>query len=192
LAEPPPLAPAERALLVAVARAAATAAAHRRLYDLPPEAGCGRLGEPGATFVTLRVAGELRGCIGSIEPRRALGADVAGNAHAAASLDSRFDPLAPVELDRLEVHVALLSPLVRLAVASRAELVVALAAGRDGLVLEDDGRRATFLPAVWRQLAEPHEFVAQLERKAGLAPGSWSPRRRAYRYRVESLGAEEG
>ena len=59
--------------------------------------------------------------------------------------------------------------------------------GVDGLVLEDDGHRATFLPAVWEQLPDPEAFVGQLERKAGLGAGSWSSARRFHRYRTESI-----
>ena len=54
-------------------------------------------------------------------------------------------------------------------------------------MLEDQGRRATFLPAVWAQLRDPQSFLFHLEQKAGLAGGSWSPARRAYRYRTESI-----
>jgi AmmeMemoRadiSam system protein A len=63
-----------------------------------------------ATFVTLRLAGELRGCIGSVDPHRALGDDVAHNAHAAAFRDTRFPPLAPEEREHLAVEVSVLSP----------------------------------------------------------------------------------
>jgi AmmeMemoRadiSam system protein A len=179
----------ERALLVAIARGAVAATARGASYALPPEAGRGRLAVPGACFVTLHAGGELRGCIGSIEARRALAADVAANARAAAREDGRFDPIAAAELARVEIHLSLLGPPVALDVASRAELLAALVPGVDGLVLEEAGRRATFLPAVWGQLGDCERFVAHLERKAGFAERSWSPARRAFRYAVESIAA---
>ncbi len=76
------------------------------------------LARPAATFVTLRREGELRGCIGSIDPRRALGEDVARNAQAAAFHDPRFEPLVAIEYEDLAVEVSVLSPRAPLAAAS--------------------------------------------------------------------------
>ena len=59
--------------------------------------------------------------------------------------------------------------------------------GVDGLVLAGRGHRATFLPQVWEKLEDPESFVAALERKAGLAPGSWSGDMLAFRYDVQKL-----
>lgn len=176
-----------RAVLASIARRAVVAAAHREEYAPSAEWIAGRLAEPGASFVTLRAEGELRGCIGSLTARRALGVDVAANARAAALEDRRFPPLAAQELPQLAIEISLLTPPEALPVRSRGELLAALTPGVDGLVLEDDGRRATFLPAVWKQLPDPEAFVGQLERKAGLGAGSWSPARRLYRYRAESI-----
>ncbi len=142
----------------------------------------------GACFVTLRRAGELRGCVGSLDPHRPLVVDVSENAYAAAFCDPRFPPLTEKELARLEVHVTRLGPARPLAVASERELLAALEPGRDGLILELYGRRATFLPAVWEQLPEPAQFVAALKRKAGLPAGYWSPAMELWRYQTESIG----
>lgn len=178
---------ASRTALATISRQAVVAAARGERYAPPREWIVGRLAEPGASFVTLRAEGELRGCIGSITARRALGIDVAENARAAALSDRRFAPVGARELARLEIELALLSPPEPLPVGSRAELLAALTRGVDGLVLEEDGRRATFLPAVWAQLADPESFVSHLERKAGLPAGSWSAARRLFRYRAESI-----
>ena len=105
---------------------------------------------PGASFVTLHRRGELRGCIGSLEPHRPLAEDVAGNARAAAYLDPRFAAVAREELPELELEISVLSPLAPLPAASESELVASLRPGVDGLVLVEGARRATFLPAVWR------------------------------------------
>jgi AmmeMemoRadiSam system protein A len=143
------------------------------------------LGDTAATFVTLRDAGELRGCIGTVDAHRALGDDVAWNAHAAAYRDPRFQPVSRAERERLDVEVSVLTPRVPLPVASEAELLLALRPGVDGLVLEYEGRSATFLPQVWESLPDPIDFLAELKRKAGLPARFWHPRLVASRYGVE-------
>ncbi len=143
---------------------------------------------PGASFVTLRRSGALRGCVGSLAPRRPLVADVAHNAFAAALEDRRFAPLVAAELEALDVHVSVLGPLEPLPVGSEAELLARLRPGVDGLVLRQGRRQATFLPAVWETLSEPHAFVHELRRKAGLPLQGWPDDLEVLRYRVESLG----
>jgi AmmeMemoRadiSam system protein A len=139
------------------------------------------------SFVTLHRAAALRGCIGGLEPLRPLVADVAEHAFAAAFRDPRFPPLAEEELADLALEISVLSPLEPLAFESEDALLAQLRPGVDGLVIEVDGRRATFLPAVWGEMADAREFVSELKRKAGLAAGFWSPALRARRYTVESL-----
>lgn len=56
-------------------------------------------------------------------------------------------------------------------VRSRTELEEVLRPGKDGLILADRrGRSATFLPQVWDELPDPHDFVAHLLAKAGIRP----------------------
>lgn len=140
---------------------------------------------PAATFVTLTLAGVLRGCIGSLEPRRPLVADVRANALAAAFEDHRFPPVESEELARLAVEVSLLSPLTALPPLAEAEACRELRPGVDGVLLTWRGHRGTFLPQVWSQLPRPEEFLRQLKRKAGLAPEFWAPEVRLFRYEVE-------
>jgi len=140
------------------------------------------LARPAATFVTLHCGGELRGCIGSLEPMRSLDVDVRENALAAAFRDPRFPPLSAREFDATSVEVSLLSPAERLYVASEEDLVQRLRPGADGLILEHDGRRVTYLPQVWDTIAEPRDFIAALKRKAGWSEGFWSPRVNVSRY----------
>lgn len=141
------------------------------------------LREPGAAFVTLERGGELRGCIGSLEPRRPLGEDVADNARAAALRDPRFPPLAPEELGDLSIEISVLGPARPLAAASEEEAAARL--GHDeGVILESGGRRATFLPQVWEDLPEPRDFLAQLKRKAGLPSRGWPADARLWTYSV--------
>ncbi|MBX9608929.1 MAG: AmmeMemoRadiSam system protein A [Gammaproteobacteria bacterium] len=123
---------------------------------------------PGASFVTLTQDAALRGCIGSLEARRALRDDVAANALAAALQDPRFPPLARAELARTTVEISVLGAAEPMRFADEADFHARLRPGIDGLIIVYGERRATFLPAVWRQLPDPRAFVAALRRKAGI------------------------
>jgi AmmeMemoRadiSam system protein A len=149
------------------------------------------LDRPGATFVTLRKDLELRGCIGSLEPRRALGVDVRANAVAAAFRDPRFPPLAVREFRATSVEVSLLSPHEPVAFADEDDLLRQLRPGVDGIVLSAGERRATFLPQVWESLPEPREFVAALKRKAGLPADFGGAALNVSRYTVVKWTEEE-
>ena len=148
----------------------------------PPE-----LGEPRATFVTLRSAGELRGCLGGLVASRPLVVDVAHSAFGAAFRDSRFPPVEADEFGDLEIHVSILGPLEPLSVPDEKALLDAIRPGVDGLVVRDGARQGTFLPAVWESLPEPSSFWREIKRKAGLPVDSWSSRWEISRYTVESL-----
>jgi len=148
----------------------------------PPE-----LAELRATFVTLRRADELRGCVGGLVASRPLVADVAHSAFKAAFRDSRFPPLETSELDQLEIHISILSSLEPLSVPDEKALLDAIRPGIDGLVVRDGARQGTFLPAVWESLPEPSAFWRELKRKAGLPLDAWSSRWEIFRYTVESL-----
>lgn len=143
------------------------------------------LAEPAATFVTLRLAGDLRGCIGSVDPRRPLGVDVAANARAAAFSDPRFSPLSRAEFTQVHVEVSLLSPRTPVEAASESDAAARLRPGVDGIYLEYGGRAATFLPQVWENLPDPVEFLAALRHKAELPARFWDPAIRLTRYTVE-------
>jgi AmmeMemoRadiSam system protein A len=144
--------------------------------------------EPGASFVTLKRAGQLRGCRGLLEPIRPLAHDVWHNAWASAFDDPRFPPLAPGELAGLDVGISILSALERVVARSEAELLGSLEPGRHGLVLALGPRRATFLPQVWESLPDPDQFLAELKGKAGLPRDLWPAGMEAWRYTVESVG----
>nr|WP_297528385.1 AmmeMemoRadiSam system protein A [Thiohalobacter sp.] len=154
--------------------------------DFDPE-----LAAPGAAFVTLHRQGELRGCIGSLEAHRPLVVDVAENAFAAAFRDPRFPPLAVDEFDDLEIEISVLSPPEPMAFTDEADLLRQIRPGVDGLILEDMGRRGTFLPSVWAQLPRREDFLAHLKLKAGLPPGHWSPTVRVWRYTTESFAEQQ-
>jgi len=140
------------------------------------------LREVRASFVTLRIDGALRGCTGHLEAEHALVVDVAQNAYRSAFGDPRFEPLGADELRALEIHISVLGPLEPLPADSERALLRELRPGIDGLVLRDGTHAATFLPSVWESLTEPRNFLHELERKAGLPPGHWSPTLRFERY----------
>ncbi len=139
-----------------------------------------------ASFVTLKVEGALRGCIGRSRACKALVADVAANAYAAAFEDDRFAALTADEIDGVDVTVSVLGDPEPLQFASEAELLATLRPGIDGVILECGSRRALFLPDVWETLPEPLEFLAQLKVKAGLEPDHWSSDMAAKRFATAS------
>jgi AmmeMemoRadiSam system protein A len=141
-----------------------------------------------ASFVTLHLAGELRGCIGHLEAFQALVVDVSDNAFAAAFRDPRFPPLSQQEYEPLQVHISVLTPPEPLAFESEADLLSRIRPGIDGLILEDGPFRGTFLPSVWESLPQPDEFLRQLKRKAGLPADHWSDQLHIFRYETESFG----
>ena len=144
-----------------------------------------------ASFVTLRQGTALRGCIGSLEASRPLIEDVEANAAMAACEDPRFPPLARHELDRTRIEVSVLSPLEAFDVSGETDLLARLRPGEDGLVVVALGRRATFLPHVWRQLPEPRDFLEQLRRKAGLPADFWDLGPRFLRYTATTWGEKD-
>ena len=170
-------------LLVAVARGILSIGVSQgRPPQVDPDAYPEPLRAAGASFVTLRRGGALRGCTGSLEAVRPLVCDVARNAWRSATADPRFAPLREIELLDLDVHVSVLSPLEPIAAASERELLEQLRPGIDGLVLREGRCCATFLPAVWESLRDPREFLDQLRLKAGLPRGHWSLALRFERY----------
>jgi AmmeMemoRadiSam system protein A len=172
------------AVLLQVARAEIAQALGLEVENtLPQDAAW--LAVQGASFVTLTKAGELRGCIGSLEAHRTLIEDVRKNACAAAFDDPRFSPLRREEFDAVSVEVSLLSAPEPLTVETEAEAWARLRPHIDGVVLEYDGHRATFLPQVWEQLPNPRQFLQQLKRKAGLPADFWADNVLVSRYGVQ-------
>lgn len=142
------------------------------------------LDRPGATFVTLTQAGQLRGCMGTLEAYRPLRQDVQENALAAAFRDPRFYPLGQEELPRTRVEVSLLTVPEPFEFRDEADALAKLRPGIDGLILTYAGHRATFLPQVWESLPDPRRFMAELKRKAGLPGDFWSEKVVLARYGV--------
>jgi MEMO1 family protein len=145
------------------------------------------LAAPGAVFVTLQRSGQLRGCIGSVIARRPLIADVSDNAFKAAFKDPRFAPLRPDELDSLDLSMTLLTPPAPMRFVDEPNLLAQLRPAIDGLIIEDGPHRALFLPAMWRNLPDPRQFLNHLKQKAGLDAEYWSPAFRASRFRTVEI-----
>jgi AmmeMemoRadiSam system protein B/AmmeMemoRadiSam system protein A len=126
------------------------------------------LERPQGVFVTLRKRGELRGCIGQMAPERPLRVLVGSMALAAAFEDTRFQKVRANELKEIEVEISILTPFKQVAGPS------AIVVGRDGVLLQKDGRSAVFLPQV---ATEEHwtrdEMLDNLCLKGGLREGCW-------------------
>jgi len=145
------------------------------------------LNSRGATFVTLKLGGELRGCIGSVDPRRPLWQDVAHNARAAAYSDPRFPPVSVEERGALDIEVSVLSAREPLEAPTEGEALLRIRPRVDGIYLAYGSAAATFLPQVWESIPDPLEFLAALRRKAGLPARFWHPELRLWRYTVEKF-----
>ena len=147
-----------------------------------------RLQERRGVFVTLKSGGRLRGCIGSLSAAGSVVDGVRDNAVKAASCDPRFPCLTAEELPGVRIEVSVLTPLEPLAYDGAGDLVSRLQPGRDGVLIEQDGLSATFLPQVWEQLPEPERFLEQLCLKAGLPGSAWREGRlRVETYQVQSF-----
>jgi AmmeMemoRadiSam system protein A len=182
----------DRATLLRVARQSIEhGLRHGRTMRVDPGEFAESLRSIRATFVTLQLAGNLRGCIGTLEPREPLVVDVAEHAYAAAFEDPRFKPLSVEEFLGLELHVSILSPAEPIHFNSEQELLAQLRPKLDGLILRLGHHRATFLPSVWDTLSKPEQFLAHLKQKAGLAPDFWSDRMEFERYGTDSFGEAE-
>ena len=181
---PPALLAAAGPQMILLARAAIERALGHEVTYLMEAAWLWR---DAAVFVTLTKNGALRGCIGSLEATRSLQADIAENAAAAALRDPRFLPITLDEFAEIDVEISLLEPAEPIRFTSEADLIKKLIPKRDGLILELNGRRATFLPQVWAELPDPKTFLARLKEKAGLVPDFWSDDIKVSRYRVKKF-----
>ena len=141
----------------------------------------------GASFVTLQINKQLRGCIGSLQTYQPLIKDLVHNAYAAAFSDPRFPPLTQEEFSNIDIHISILSKPEPMQFTSEQNLISQLRPEIDGLILSDNGHRGTFLPSVWESLPEPKLFLSHLKLKAGLPQNYWSDTLTVQRYTVESI-----
>ena len=179
------LSEAERKAILELARqAVAEAVCRNRLLEQIPETGvferrCG-------VFVTLHVDHRLRGCIGVIEAKEALGPSIARCAVGAALEDPRFTRMRPEEMGSLEIEVSLLSPLERIQPE-------AIEIGKHGLLVEQGLRRGLLLPQVaLEHHLDKDQFLNETCHKAGLPDDAWkSPETRIYGFTCEIAGRDE-
>ncbi len=159
--------PEEKRELVTIARTAIWDALHGRpsAVQIPPE---GSLSRPGGAFVTLRLNGDLRGCIGYIQAPVALAEVVAEVAEKAALEDPRFSPLTLEEFEQIRIEISVLSPLRRISDIN--EIVV----GTHGLLLELRHSKGLLLPQVADEYGWDRDtFLDNTARKAGLPRNAW-------------------
>lgn len=170
------LGPEERRELVSLARRAVEERVRNGGTVVPSAAQLQRwprLAEPGASFVTLKISGSLRGCIGSLAPVSPLAHDVAENAVRAAVSDARFLPVTAEELERIDLSISVLEAPRPLVGVAPSDLPRRLGETRPGLVLKYAGRRSTFLPSVWEELPQPEQFLSHLCQKQGSPETCW-------------------
>jgi len=164
----------DREFLLKLARRALTQAVRKGApLEIGPEEVPTHLREPKGCFVTLTVAGNLRGCVGHIYPREPLYKGVITNALNAALRDSRFSPVKPGELTKIQIEISVLTVPEPLNYESAADLVGELRPHVDGVVLRLGQQQATYLPQVWEHFPNKGVFLSSLSRKAGLSPDAW-------------------
>ena len=125
------------------------------------------------TFVTLKIQGQLRGCIGNLTSTESVLDGVKRNAVNAAFHDPRFSSLSAAELDRTEIEVSILTEPLPLEYREPRELIQKLRVNVDGVIIRKGHASATFLPQVWEQLPRPEDFLTHLCMKAGLPSDAW-------------------
>jgi len=141
------------------------------------------LNERSGCFVTLKMNGQLRGCIGNFQSRRPLFQEVALMAVAAATEDPRFAPLTRPELDLVKIEITILSPLEK--ISGPDDIII----GIHGIYLENGFNRGVLLP----QVASEHRwdaltFLRQTCNKAGLSTDMWhAPDTEIYRFSGEII-----
>lgn len=138
------------------------------------------------TFVTLKSNGELRGCIGNIEPSESLIEGVRHNAINAAFNDHRFASVTDNELSEIDIEISILTEPKLLVFKDYKELISILRPNIDGVIIRKGNAGATFLPQVWEQLPTTEIFLSHLCNKAGLISNAWKePEMEVYIYQVQ-------
>jgi AmmeMemoRadiSam system protein A len=120
-----------------------------------------------AVFVTLHIAGRLRGCIGNLEASETLWQNVWRMADRAAFSDPRFRPLSVSEYENIDLEISVLTPFQKTTIE---EIIV----GEHGVLIEQSGRSAVFLPQVAPEQGwDRQTLLTELCLKAGLSPFAW-------------------
>jgi uncharacterized protein len=154
---------------------------NKLLVDYP------HLQNPTATFVTLTINGNLRGCIGSLIAHRTLIDDIIHNAKSAAFGDPRFRPLTKEEFQNTKIEISLLTSPQPIEYTNSADLKSKVTKGLDGIILKSGYNQATFLPQVWESLPSFEEFFQALCQKAGLSGNCLENKPQIFKYNVEKI-----
>ena len=183
------LSPEQRQTLLALARRSVAAAVAGR--PLPRAASDDpALNQKCGAFVTLKTAGELRGCIGQFVCDGPLCATVQQMASAAATQDPRFwhHRIQPQEVDDLDIEISVLSPL------QRTRDPLSLELGQHGIYIKRGQQSGCFLPQVASETGwSKEEFLGQCcAGKAGMAEDAWrDPRTEVYLFTAEIIEEHE-
>ncbi|MEW6981312.1 AmmeMemoRadiSam system protein A [Colwelliaceae bacterium 6471] len=151
-------------------------------FKLPEKPSTENLNKIAATFTTLYCYERLRGCIGTTIATKPLWHDVCYHAYCSAFEDNRFSPLTKPELAHLSVDVSVLSEMIEFENRGEQALLNALEVGVDGLLLQQGGRSAIFLPSVWESLSTPKTFLQALKSKGGWSSDYWHMDIKLYRF----------
>jgi AmmeMemoRadiSam system protein B/AmmeMemoRadiSam system protein A len=136
----------------------------------------------GAVFVTIKIGGRLRGCIGHLRPVMPLYMSVLNNAVAASSYDNRFPPMKTYELEGMELEISILSRLEPIKNISEIKV------GKHGLFLVKDKNAGLLLPQVATENGwDRNTFLRQVSKKAGLPPDAWSKDSDIYTFEAEII-----
>ncbi|RKY39548.1 MAG: AMMECR1 domain-containing protein [Candidatus Omnitrophota bacterium] len=139
-----------------------------------------RLLKKRGVFVTLKKNGNLRGCIGYIQPVKPLIEAVRDMAIEAAFNDPRFSPLQEKEMKEIEIEISVLSPL------RRVEDIKEIKVGRDGLLIRKGFSSGLLLPQVATEYNwDREEFLMHTCYKAGLSPDAWREGAEIYTFTAE-------
>jgi len=125
------------------------------------------------TFVTLKIDGRLRGCIGSLTSNESILTGIRRNALNAAFRDPRFPPLTADEFGHVDIEISILAKPQPIVYTDYTDLLSKLRVNVDGVIIRKGHAGATFLPQVWKQLRQPDIFLSHLCAKAGLSADSW-------------------
>jgi|GEM_PF-573795 len=115
----------------------------------------------------------LRGCIGVFERDRPLYENVISRAIAAATEDTRFNPVKYSELDGIKIEISVLTEPKDFLFKSPEDLLARLRPLKDGVILRTRYGGSTFLPQVWEQLPDKEQFLSHLCMKHGAPGNAW-------------------
>jgi AmmeMemoRadiSam system protein A len=170
----------DRKRLLGLARGAVIARVRR---DMPPRVPEDLRTMASGVFVTIYSRGELRGCLGTLDPAEPVADAVVRLGGDVTHRDHRFEPLRIEELNDVLIDLSVLTPPLR--VTDPEEIVV----GRDGLIIEEGHRKGLLLPQVAPEHGFDREtFLAQTCLKAGLVADAWRCGATIFRFEAEVFG----